>query len=559
VAGSSSVSSIDSDYATVKYAGASGQQLWVAPRYTGPSASNLSNEATDLVADAAGNVYVTGSAFNGSNWNYLTIKYSASGQQLWVARSDGGSQAVNLTKIALDAAGNVFVTGRHSGYTTIKYDGASGQQIWVATYGAGSDPNSALPADLVVDAAGNVVVTGTSRGEGTGNDYATLKYDGASGQQLWVARYTGPGDGDDEANALALDATGNVYVTGAIDSDIGATNQEYATIKYAGASGQQLWVASYTGQGPNRSADVARDIAVDAAGDVYVTGETENSKLFGNEDYATVKYAGASGQQLWVAIYNGPNDLSDRATDLVVDEMGNVYVVGESFSDTGSDADYATVKYAAASGQQLWQARYGGITNGLDRPSDLVVDAAGEVYVTGSSNRDYATVKYAGANGQQLWEARYNGPNSMNDAPASIAVNSSGNVFVTGASFNSAFFNADFATIKYVQTGSTASVALGATRPTSVAVSKNLQELAVYPNPAAGQASVSFRPVAEGAAQVLVYNQLGRQVASLYNGPVHKGQRYTLSLNSQQLAPGLYTCSLLVSGKRETVRLLVTH
>ncbi|UOG73187.1 SBBP repeat-containing protein [Hymenobacter tibetensis] len=557
-------SNLDIDYATVKYAGASGQQLWVA-RYTGPSAANTSNEATDLVADAAGNVYVTGSSYNGSNWNYLTIKYSASGQQLWVARLEGRSDASNSTKIALDAAGNVFVTGRNTyvlggtnDYTTLKYDGASGQQLWVATYGTSTGYiGTHLPTDIAVDAAGNVVITGTSYGgASTSDDYATVKYNGASGQQLWATRYTGPGNGNDEANALALDATGNVYVTGAIDSDEVATNQEYATIKYS-ASGQQLWEARYAGQGPGRSADVAKDIAVDAAGDVYVTGETENSKLFYNEDYATVKYAGASGQQLWVAIYNSSNDLSDSATDLVVDALGNVYVAGTSYSDTSTDADYTTVKYAAASGQQLWEARYAGITKGFDQPSDLTVDAAGDVYITGNSNEDYATVKYAAASGQQLWEVRYNGPNSLNDAPASVAVNSVGNVFVTGASFNSAFSNADFATIKYVQASGSTSLALATVRATSVTSSKHVQDLSVYPNPMVGQASVSFRPVQDGAAQVLVYNQQGRQVASLYNGTVHKGQRYTLALDGQKLAPGLYTCSLLVDGKRETVRLVI--
>ena len=64
-----------------------------------------------------------------------------------------------------------------------------------------------------VDAAGNVYVTGESAGAGFDFDYATIKYD-PEGNELWVARYNGPGNGSDVASALAVDAAGNVYVTG---------------------------------------------------------------------------------------------------------------------------------------------------------------------------------------------------------------------------------------------------------------------------------------------------------------------------------------------------------
>ena len=82
---------------------------------------------------------------------------------------------------------------------------------------------------LAVDAAGNVYVTGGSDGSGTGRDYATLKYD-SDGNELWVARYDGPGSAIDNAQALALDAAGNVYVTG--ESWGSGTNLDYATVKY---------------------------------------------------------------------------------------------------------------------------------------------------------------------------------------------------------------------------------------------------------------------------------------------------------------------------------------
>ncbi|MBA3725750.1 MAG: SBBP repeat-containing protein, partial [Armatimonadetes bacterium] len=100
-------------------------------------------------------------------------------------------------------------------------------EAWVARYSGPVNGNDAAYA-LAMDAAGNVYVTGWSWGGGTSFDYATIKYD-SNGNQLWVARYNGTGNYSDEAYALAVDAAGNVYVTGA---SVGAgTSYDYATIE----------------------------------------------------------------------------------------------------------------------------------------------------------------------------------------------------------------------------------------------------------------------------------------------------------------------------------------
>ncbi|MGI8924868.1 MAG: hypothetical protein ACR2HJ_12735 [Fimbriimonadales bacterium] len=84
--------------------------------------------------------------------------------------------------------------------------------------------------------------------------------------EAWAARYDGPGNLDDSGEALALDAAGNVYVTGSSESAENSTT-EYATIKYD-SNGNQLWVARY--DGPGNSLDQATALAVDAAGNVYI-------------------------------------------------------------------------------------------------------------------------------------------------------------------------------------------------------------------------------------------------------------------------------------------------
>src|SRR5262249_24896320 len=194
------------------------------------------------------------------------------------------------------------------------------------------------------------------------DDYATIKYD-SNGNELWVARYNGPGNAVDVATAIALDTAGNVYVTGLSD---GTGSRDYATIKYD-ADGNQVWAARY-------GAGAAFAIVVDA-GNVYVTG-------FGNGDYATIKYD-VDGNERWVARYNGPGNGVDRAEALAVDAAGNVYVTGWSWGGFGTGFDYATIKYDA-DGNERWVTRYNGPVNGDDSAKALAADAAGNVYVTGS-------------------------------------------------------------------------------------------------------------------------------------------------------------------------------
>ena len=430
--------------------GAWAQQAWAA-RYNGPG--NGWDEARAIAADSSGNVYVTGVSYGvGAGDDYVTIKYDASGNQLWVpeARYNGpGNSWEETTAIALDSGGNAYVTGLSAGvgtgadYATIKYDPA-GNQLWVARYnGPGNDWDKAY--GIAVDSGGNAYVTGVSLGIGTAYDYVTIKYDPA-GSQLWVARYNGPGNGNDEARAIALDSSGNVYVTGL---SVGSGTQlDYATIKYD-PSGVQLWAATYNG--PGNGSDMAYAIAVDSIGNAYVTGQSAGSGT--GDDYATIKYDGLTGNPLWPAAarYDGPASLDDTARAIALDSGGNVCVTGGSY-DGVTNGDYATVKYNGATGNQIWAARYNGPANGYDEAYAIAVRSAGCVYVTGCSSGtgtspDYATVGYDCA-GNQFWVARYDGPANGSDMAHAIAVDSSGNIYVTGGSEGSGS-QRDYATIKY--------------------------------------------------------------------------------------------------------------
>src|SRR5262249_15903386 len=440
------------------------QEAWVA-RYNGPL--NAVDMSFALKVDGSGNVYVTGrSQGAGTDYDYATVKYNASGQQLWIARYSGPYRDL-ANAIAVDGSGNVYVTGQSEpvfgsniyDYVTIKYD-ASGAELWVAHYnGPGNDDDVA--SAIAVDGSGNVYVTGRSQGAGTDYDYATIKYN-ALGVEEWVARSNGPGNAFDFAAAIAVDGGANVYVTGQSVGPAPLNSVDYATIKY-NASGTEQWVARY--DGPDNSADFATGIALDGSGNVYVTGGSTS----GAYDYATIKY-NASGAEQWVARYNGPGNLDDSASAIALDASANVYVTGNS-AGSGTSLDYATIKYDTTGAQQ-WVARYNGPGSFNDDARAIALDGLGNVYVTGASTGsdgiyDYATIKYD-ASGAEQWVARYNGPGNLIDFARAIAVDVSGNVYVTGESFGSGT-NYDYATIKYAQGATPTPTPTATSTPTATA------------------------------------------------------------------------------------------
>ncbi|MBI5773448.1 MAG: cadherin domain-containing protein, partial [Verrucomicrobia bacterium] len=418
-------------------------------RYDGPASGF--DQASAVAVDAAGNVFVAGYSHNGTDNDYVTIKYLADGSAAWTNRYDGpGNNTGEAKALVVDSDGSVYVTGFSQGastrdYATIKYL-ADGTPAWTNRYdGPGGTADEA--AAISVDGSGNVFVTGFA-----GNDYATVGYSSA-GTALWTNRYNGPANGNDQARAVAVDGTGSVFVTG---FSVGSgSSQDYATIKYL-ANGTPAWTNRYTGA-TGSSADFAKALAVDSAGNVFVTGYSG-----ANNDYATVAYSGA-GTPLWTNRYNGTGNGNDQAAAVAVDAGGNVMVTGKSLG-AGTGFDYATIKYSGA-GVALWTNRYNnGAISDDDSAQALGVDASGQVLVAGFSRmavgQDFVTLKYSSA-GVPLWTNNYNGPGNANDYAYALAVDHAGNVFVAGGSDGDGTSH-DFAVVKYAARTAPASILLSA-------------------------------------------------------------------------------------------------
>lgn len=379
-----------SDFVIIKY-NTNGVRIWY--RDISGTDSAHPEVAKSLAVDPYGYVYVTGFIYNPErgDHDYLTIKYDSAGSEQW--RKTYGTYGHNAAySIAVDNSSNVYVTGSTDGslmnwdWTTIKYSPA-GVQVWVQRVsGFGKD----CPASIAIDGLGNVIVTGYTYGGNFGNDIATIKYS-PSGAVVWFKKYHGTASGDNEASKVTADMLGNVFVTG---TSAGIDGQDLVTIKYS-LIGTQQWVNRYDRSGT--SSEYGKDVKIDNSGNVYVTGYSD----FGGDlqDMVTIKY-NSGGTQQWARIYNSPSNFADIPTDMALDQAGNIYITGYSAKGSSCDKrDYTTIKYNNE-GVRIWVETFNGPANGWDEANAIAVTGSGlTVMVTGYS-RDYdgdfnfATIKY---------------------------------------------------------------------------------------------------------------------------------------------------------------------
>jgi hypothetical protein len=258
---------------------------------------------------------------NGTHVDILLLAYSGAGIPLWTNRHDSPWHLADVaSSLGVDPDGNVIVAGTSetaSGsydFLVLKYSN-TGQALWTNYYNSGGLDQATT---LALDANGNIFVSG--RSSGIGEDYATLAYSPA-GIPLWTNRFNGTGNANDNPVAIAVDRDGDVFVTGASAGTF--FYPDYATVAYSGA-GLPLWTNRY--DGPANRDDNPSGIAVDDVGHVFVTG----SAIGASQDYTTIAYS-ASGIPLWTNHFNGPQAFGDSAS-IAVDHNSTVFVTAHSYS-----------------------------------------------------------------------------------------------------------------------------------------------------------------------------------------------------------------------------------
>jgi hypothetical protein len=327
------------------------------------------NYALDVAADATGNVYIIGlypdtatfgttSITSAGDADIFVAKYNSNGVLQWV-QSAGGTGYDEANSIAVDVSGNVYITGLFANtatFGTTPKKSAGDFDIFIAKYsttgvlqwvqsvgGIGSDSGNGI----AVDGSGNVYVTGYYSGTAT---FGTTSKTSAGGSDIFMAKYNTAGElqwvqsaggrGVESGNGIAVDGSGNVYVTGYYSgtTTFGTTSKTSAGFsdifiaKYDPIGTSWSWVQSVGGT----KFDFAKDLAVDDSGNAYVTGYFEGTATFGSEsrtssgfeDIFVVKYS-TTGSFQWVQSVGGTSN--DRGNGIAVDGSGNVYITGGYF------------------------------------------------------------------------------------------------------------------------------------------------------------------------------------------------------------------------------------
>jgi hypothetical protein len=319
-----------------------------------------------IAVDTSGNVYVTG--FSLVTWGSPVRPFTGSGYYDAFAAKLNGSGALQWNTflggldydagygIAVDTSGNVYVTGESWatwGWPVRTFAGGtdafvaklsgSGALQW-NTFLGGSDDD--LGRGIAVDVSGNVCVAGYS----TGTWGSPVRSFAAGGADAFVAKINGGGDlqwntflgssSPDYGYGIAVDTTGNVYVTGYSDATWGSPVRPYtayydAFVAKLNGSGALQWNTFLGGSGE----DLGWGIAVGTSGNVYVTGDSSAtwgspvSPFAGGYDAFAAKLNG-SGALQWNTFLGGST--SDYGYGIAVDTSGNVYVAGESAATWGS-------------------------------------------------------------------------------------------------------------------------------------------------------------------------------------------------------------------------------
>ncbi|MBL7924084.1 MAG: hypothetical protein JNL88_07790 [Bacteroidia bacterium] len=310
-------------------------------------------------------------------------------------------------------------------------------QQWLRSFKA-QGKNSDRIAALHTDAAGNVYAAGYAGNHHGAADAFAMKRD-AQGDTLWVYYYDAGGNREDYATDLAVDALGNAYITGRSEQVSNAVFDCF-TAKISPA-GSQLWVSRYALAAPNQCFGNA--LEVDASGNVYVAGKTDPSSS--SENGLVIKY-NSSGVQQWADVFNGPDNGGDEFLDIAIAPNGNPTVCGYTYTLNATGGVNIIVRQYLAAGGVAWSDTW---TNpaftGNDEARGLGFSASGDLFVGGDSrnavsfDRDAVALSYNSA-GVRQWATLYAGAVDGGDEYVlDVAVDDSGHTYLAGTNYANGF------------------------------------------------------------------------------------------------------------------------
>lgn len=460
--------------------------------------------------------------------------------------------------VATDAVGNAYVAASISGdsqradFAVVKYD-SRGSRAWTARYSGSVSGQIGRALAVTADSSGNVYATGSIltvvSGIARGTDLLVVRFS-PDGIEQWSRRVPAA-----SGSRIALDRSGNVYVGGIA----GSTDPDFVIEKYT-STGALLWERRFDGTlGTN---DRLSDLEVGPDGNVVVTGWTDSStSQRGATDIATLKFD-AQGNTLWQNVFSETAASDEKPWDLAIDGAGNVYVTGETAADTSGELPVfpITLKYSSggqplftrigegfggravaiagsggiavaggaafphvarvdAAGNPIWSTRVASVP----AVSEIAINSAGEVFAAGGS---FQTLHFDAAGNLIGQHALL----SQNRAPASdMALSNLGDLFVTGTAFTSTISSsADVLTLRFAQSGTptpTPEELRAPTNLTATAVS-NQMSLSWSDNASTERGYAIERCTGKGCTSFAEVGRVGANVRSFLDSGLARNTQY---------------------------------
>jgi hypothetical protein len=510
----------------------------------------------------------------------------------------GGASGDGGYGIAVDSSGNAYVTGDtnspdfpttpgaydstyNGGSTFVAKFSPTGALIYSTYLGGGSDDYG---EDIAVDGSGNAYVTGSTNSPGFPTTPGAYDSTYNGGSDAFVAKFSPTGvliystylggEYEERGSGIAIDGSGYAYVTGRTYSTNFPTLNPYQThqgeedvfVTKLSISGASLIYSTYLG---GSDYDYGYGIAVDGSGNTYVTGETDcssfptlnayQSTFQGGDCDAFVTKLSSSGDSLIYSTYLGGGD-SDHGNGIAVDGSGYAYVTGWTWSSIfptlnpyqthQGEKDVFVTKLSTSGSGLIYSTYLGG--GDLDEARGIAVDGSGCAYVTGrTESSDFPTLNpyqtYQGggffgvdafvtklsSSGNNLIYSTYLGGAGGEDQGSGIAVDDSGNAYVTGYTGSSNFptlnpYQASYQGVNgdaYVTKLSADILDDVSDEMTPVSLPEKPALDQNYPNPFNPSTEIGFDFPKPSFVSLDIFDVLGRKVSTLINEHLTAGSK----------------------------------
>ena len=516
--------------------------------------SSLRDALESTSVDNQGNVFLAGNRIiAGSKYEPFIARVSTTGS-LQYSRSFSHPYGDNpigkgcyFRSAAADNQGNVVVAGvidSGIGVTkgvVLKYNSA-GDTVWGRYSGINDTLGNCWWGDVKLDNSGNIYVAGHSiKYSPTRIVYITAKYN-QNGVLLWLKGYSPSAFYDlgyGYRNLLELDNGGNVYYATSYQKTSSSGSHDIFVTKL-NSSGSLLWTKSFNGAGDKD--DFVNDLAVDAAGNVYAAGLSNN--LNSNAEMLCVKFNSANGSTEWANYINGTGTFGNDEFFGISVYGNDVYPAGTIYN-TGSGHDAILVKFNSSGAEQWRKVESAG---GDEMVKDVKTDPSGVYTVSNFTSGTYSvkTSKY-NFSGDTLWNTSYH-VNTHNELAKFINVGPSNNVYISG---DENFINSGYVYLVRYTNNITGVHNDPVMSPNKFMLSQN------YPNPFNPSTKINFNIPVSGFVELTIFDVTGRTVETPVRSVMMAGS-HSIEFNAASLPSGVYFYRLETESFADTKKMILT-